>query len=58
MMDWDAGMLGRAGRGGRKAEAVGEGSGTSPFSVVRLSCASISTEICSVAVRNRVHGEP
>ena len=56
MMDWDAGMLGRAGRGGRKAEAVGEGSGTSPFSVVRLSCASISTEICSVAVRNRVHG--
>ena len=32
MMDWDAGMLGRAGRGGQMAQAVGEGSGTSLFS--------------------------
>ena len=31
-VDWDVGMFRRAGRGGLKAQAVGEGSGTSPFS--------------------------
>ena len=31
-MDCDVGMFRWAGRGGRKAEAVGKGSGTSPFS--------------------------